>query len=273
MARRRRTREALWWHCRTVPLFKRFYLIFTHNIGCCAPNQNISFNSCYLNWSPSGPGETAKLNQNHCRTHNTNHIIISQRFWHSHLRPLITINQIVTSQQGTALTILAMLKGTDAEIGSAWVQQHVKTFAEGFLSQVTVHDWSADQANKILSGPPVGWVLHSATTRLDGLLEVEYIIIYCIIYYHYIIIFIILYGVSQKKRNFRIAMNWPLMINVNVVAGSWSEEANSWQFWKCVFWDTLYIIVAYFDYISPPYLIFKTKLHRQAYFSSGQISH
>ena len=62
----------------------------------------------------------------------------------------------MTSQQGTALTILAMLKGTDAEIGSAWVQQHVKTFAEGFLSQVTVHDWSADQANKILSGPPVG---------------------------------------------------------------------------------------------------------------------
>ena len=72
---------------------------------------------------------------------------MSQWFWHSHLRPLIT------SQQGTALTILALLKGTDAEIGSAWVQQHVKTFAEGFVSQVTFCDWSADQANKIWLGP------------------------------------------------------------------------------------------------------------------------
>ena len=26
--------------------------------------------------------------------------------------------------------------GTDAEIGSAWVQQHTRTFAEGFASQV-----------------------------------------------------------------------------------------------------------------------------------------
>ena len=58
----------------------------------------------------------------------------------------------MTSQQGTALTILAMLKGTDAEIGSAWVQQHVKTFAEGFLSQVTFRDWSADQAKKNYQG-------------------------------------------------------------------------------------------------------------------------
>ena len=62
------------------------------------------------------------------------------------------INQIVTSQQGTALTILALLKGTDAEIGSAWVQQHVKTFAEGFLSQVTFRDWSADQSKKHYQG-------------------------------------------------------------------------------------------------------------------------
>ena len=46
-----------------------------------------------------------------------------------------------------------------------------------------------------------------------------------------------LQGVT-KKRTFRIAMNWLPMININVVAGSWSEEANSWQFWKCVFWDT-----------------------------------
>ena len=83
---------------------------------------------------------------------------------------------------GTALTILATLKGTDAEIGSAWVQQHVKTFAEGFLSQVTFRDWSADQAKKNWSGPPVGWVLHFATTRVDRFLEVEYIVIHIIIY-------------------------------------------------------------------------------------------
>ena len=38
-----------------------------------------------------------------------------------------------------------------------------------------------------------------------------------------------------KKRTFRIARNCLLMISINVVAGSLSEEANSWLFWKCVF--------------------------------------
>ena len=81
------------------------------------------------------------------------------------------INQIVTSQQGTALTILALLKGTDAEIGSAWVQQHVKTFAEGFLSQVTFRDWSADRANFILNRA-FGWMssslCHDTRGRVPG---------------------------------------------------------------------------------------------------------
>ena len=196
MAGRRRTREALWRHCRTVPLFKRFYLILTRNIGCCAANQNISFNiSCCFNWPPSDPGEMAKLNQNHCHTHNTNYIIMSQWFWHSHLRPLIT------SQQGTALTILALLKGTDAEIGCAWVQQHVKTFAEGFLSQVTFRDWSADQAKKNYQGlrldefftlPRHAW---TGSWRWNILL---YITSFIIIYHYYIII-IILCRVFQKN--------------------------------------------------------------------------
>ena len=77
----------------------------------------------------------------------------------------------MTSQQGTALTILAMLKGTDAEIGSAWVQQHVKTFAEGFLSQVTFRDWSADRANFILIRA-FGWMssslCHDTRGRVPG---------------------------------------------------------------------------------------------------------
>ena len=111
------------------------------------------------------------------------------------------INQIVTSQQGTALTILALLKGTDAEIGCAWVQQHVKTFAEGFLSQVTFRDWSADQAKKNYQGlrldefftlPRHAW---TGSWRWNILL---YITSFIIIYHYYIII-IILCRVFQKN--------------------------------------------------------------------------
>ena len=69
----------------------------------------VSSNICHGQFSPKvvlrHPVLTCIIGWNHCRPHNTNYIIMSsnvslgQWFWHSHLRPWITFNQILTSRQ------------------------------------------------------------------------------------------------------------------------------------------------------------------------------